>query len=131
LPSRPAELSRLLGGVLRVVHCNVPPWTARPPGRSGDGLRLQLVCDRAHGSTTTQRARTTRQRDPTWECNICVASASSSSEPEPAPCHRAANTQRRERLNELTEARRQLDEELAILHQELGMDPEPCNRQLA
>jgi hypothetical protein len=33
LPSRPAELSRLLGGVLRVVHCNVPPWTARPPGR--------------------------------------------------------------------------------------------------
>jgi hypothetical protein len=34
----------------------------------------------ALGSTTTRRARTTRQHDPTRECNVCVASASSSSE---------------------------------------------------
>jgi hypothetical protein len=27
------------------------------------------------------------------------------------------------------EAKRQLDEELALLHQELGMDPEPRDRQ--
>jgi hypothetical protein len=39
------------------------------------------------GSTTNRRAWTTRQRDPTRECNVCVASASSSSEPELAPCH--------------------------------------------
>jgi hypothetical protein len=29
------------------------------------------------------------------------------------------------RLDELAEAKRQLDEELALLHQELEMDPEP------
>jgi hypothetical protein len=60
----------------------------------------------APGSTTTERARTTRRHDPTLECNVCVASASSSSEPEPAPRHRAADAQRRARLNELAEARR-------------------------
>jgi hypothetical protein len=49
-----------------------------------------------------------------------VASASSSSEPEPAPRHRAANAQRRARLDELAEDKRQLNEELALLHQELG-----------
>jgi hypothetical protein len=57
-----------------------------------------------------------------------VASASSSSEPEPTPRHRAADAQRRAWLDELTEARRQLDEELALLHQELGMDAEPRDR---
>jgi hypothetical protein len=74
------------------------------------------------GSTTNRRARITRRHDPTWECNICVASASSSSEPKPAPRHRGANAQRRARLDELVEGRRQLDEELDLLHQELGMD---------
>jgi hypothetical protein len=82
-------------------------------------------------STTTRRARTTRQHDPTQECNVCVASASSSSEPEPASRHRAADAQRRARLDELAEARRQLDEELALLHQELGMDAEPHDRRPA
>jgi hypothetical protein len=57
-----------------------------------------------------------------------VASSSSSSKPELAPRHRDADTQRRARLDELAEARRQLDEELANLHQELGMDAEPRDR---
>jgi hypothetical protein len=39
--------------------------------------------------------------------------------------HRGADAQRRARLDELTEARCQLDEELALLHQELGVDAEP------
>jgi TolA-binding protein len=60
-----------------------------------------------------------------------VASASSSSDSEPAPRYRAADAQRRARLDELAEAKRQLDEELAILHQELEMDPEPRDRQPA
>jgi hypothetical protein len=34
-------------------------------------------------------------------------------------------------LDELAEARRQLDEERALLHQELDMDAEPRERQLA
>jgi hypothetical protein len=41
---------------------------------------------------------------------------------------RAADAQGRARLDELAEARRQLDEELALLHQELGMDVEPRDR---
>jgi hypothetical protein len=60
----------------------------------------------APGSTTTRRARTTRRYDPTWECNVCMASALSSSEPKPAPRHRAADAQRRARLDDLAEARR-------------------------
>jgi hypothetical protein len=60
-----------------------------------------------------------------------MASTSSSSEPEPASRHRAVDAQRRARINELAEAKRQLDEELALLHQELGMDPEPRDRRLA
>jgi membrane carboxypeptidase/penicillin-binding protein len=55
----------------------------------------------APGSTTTRTARTTWRRDPTRECNVCVASATSSSEPEPAPRHHTADAQRRARLNEL------------------------------
>jgi hypothetical protein len=85
----------------------------------------------APGSVTAQRAQTTRQHDPTRECNVCGASASSSSESEPAPCHGTANARRRARLDELAEVRRQLDEELALLHQELGMDAEPHNRRPA
>jgi hypothetical protein len=68
-----------------------------------------------------------RQHDPTWECNVGMASASSSFELEPAPRHRATDAQWRVRLDELAEVRPQLDEELALLHQELGMDAEPRN----
>jgi hypothetical protein len=57
-----------------------------------------------------------------------VTSASSNSEPEPAPHHRVTDAQQWARLDELAEARRQLDEELALLHQELGMDAEPHDR---
>jgi hypothetical protein len=74
------------------------------------------------GSTITRRALTVRRHDPTRECNVCVAPASSSSESEQAPRHRGANAQRRARLDKLAEARRQLDEELVLLHQELGAD---------
>jgi hypothetical protein len=82
----------------------------------------------APGSVTAQREQTTRQHDPTRECNVCGASASSSSESELAPHHRTADARRRARLDELAEARRQLDEELVLLHQELGMDAEPHDR---
>jgi hypothetical protein len=60
-----------------------------------------------------------------------MASSSSNSEPEPAPRHRVADDQRRARLDEPAEARRQLDEELALLRQELGADTEPRDRQPA
>jgi hypothetical protein len=60
-----------------------------------------------------------------------MASASSSFDPETVPRHCASDAQLRARLDELVEAKRQLDEELAILHQELGMDPEPRDRQPA
>jgi hypothetical protein len=82
----------------------------------------------APGSMTTRRTRTTRLHDPTRECNVCMASASSSSELELASRHRNVDAQRRARLDELSEARRQLDEELALLHQELGMDVENPDR---
>jgi hypothetical protein len=76
----------------------------------------------------TQRAQTTRQRIPTRECNVCVASASISSELEPAPrimpptpnCEHGSTSLWRQAP---------LDEELALLHKELGMDPEPRDRQ--
>jgi hypothetical protein len=57
--------------------------------------------DAASGSTTTRRARTTRRHNPTWVCNVYVASSSSSSEPEPAPRHRGAGAKRRAQLDEL------------------------------
>jgi hypothetical protein len=60
-----------------------------------------------------------------------VATTSSSSESELAPRHRGADDQQRAWLDELVEARRQLDEERALLHQELGMDVGPHERQLA
>jgi hypothetical protein len=56
-----------------------------------------------------------------------MASASSSFDPVPAPRHRTTDAQQRARLDELVEARSQLDEELANLHRELGEDLEPCN----
>jgi hypothetical protein len=67
----------------------------------------------------------------TRECNVCVATTSSNSSSEPAPRHRGADDQRRARLDELAEARHQLDEEQALLHQELGVEAEPCERQPA
>jgi hypothetical protein len=48
----------------------------------------------APGSTSTQRARTTRRHNPMQECNVCVASSSSSSQPEPALRHRDTDAQR-------------------------------------
>jgi hypothetical protein len=44
------------------------------------------------------------------------------------PRNRDADVQRRARLDELAEARHQLDEELALLRQELGVDAEPPDR---
>jgi hypothetical protein len=85
----------------------------------------------APGSTTTRRTRTARRHDPTRECNVCVATASSSFESEPAPCHRGADDQWRARLDKLVEARRQLDEELDLLHQELGIEIGPRDRHPA
>jgi hypothetical protein len=66
-----------------------------------------------------------QHHDPTRECNVCVASSSSSSEPEPASCHHDADDQRRAWLDELTEERCHLDEELALLRQEISVDAEP------
>jgi hypothetical protein len=85
----------------------------------------------ASGAEATQRTPTTQPRDPARECNVCVVSASSSSDPEPAPHHCVANAQRRVWLDELAKAKCQLEEELAILHRELGEDPEPRDRQPA
>jgi hypothetical protein len=93
-----------------------------------DSLRATSVIP---GSTTTQRAPTARRHDPTRECNVCVAPASSNFESEQAPHHRGADDQQRARLDELAEARRQLDEELALLHQELGADAKRHDRQPA
>jgi hypothetical protein len=45
-----------------------------------------------------------------------MATASSSSSSEPAPRHLGADDQWRARLDELAEARSQLDEEQALLH---------------
>jgi hypothetical protein len=73
------------------------------------------------------RAPSTRTRDPTRECFICVASASSNSTDRSQ--HHATDAQRRVRLDELAEARRQLNEELSNLHRELREDPKPHNRQ--
>jgi hypothetical protein len=109
-----------------------------PRGQPGlpDDLMTAYVNDlraigAAPGSTTTWRAQTTRRHDPTQECNACVASASSSSEPESALRHRDADAQQQARLDEVTEVRRQLDEELALLHQRAGMDAEPRDQQPA
>jgi hypothetical protein len=61
------------------------------PGLSDDPVTAYVNNLRATGAapgfTTTRRERTTRQHDPTRECNACVASASSIFEPEPAPRH--------------------------------------------
>jgi hypothetical protein len=87
------------------------------------------VTGTAPGTATTRRTPTTWPHDPTRECNVCVASASRSSDPESAPRHCATNSQRRARLDKLAEAKHQLDEEMAILHWELGQDLEPRDRQ--
>jgi hypothetical protein len=99
------------------------------PGLSDDPVTAYVNALRAAGaapgSTTTRRARTAQRHDPTRECNVCVATASSSFESEPAPRHRGADDQRCVRLDELAEERRQLDEELTLLHRELDVEAEP------
>jgi hypothetical protein len=71
-----------------------PPWTARPLGRPGGGLRQQLAHDRRHLQLCDNPEDTDHAAcDPTRECNVCVASTLSSSDPEPAPCHRATDAQ--------------------------------------
>jgi hypothetical protein len=112
-----------------------PQCTRGQPGLPDDPVTAYVnglrTTGAAPGSMTTQRARIARRHDPTRECNVCVATASSSSESEPAPRHRGTDDQRRARLDELTEARRQLDEELALLRRELGVEAEPRERQPA
>jgi hypothetical protein len=93
-----------------------------------DSLRATSIVP---GSATTQSTPTAQHHDPTRECNVCVAPASSSSESEHAPHHRGANAQRQARLDELAEARRKLDDELVLFHQELDTDAEPRDRQPA
>jgi hypothetical protein len=60
-----------------------------------------------------------------------VATTSSSSSSEPAPQHRGVDDQWRAQLDELAEARHQLDEELTLLHRELDVEAEPRERQPA
>jgi hypothetical protein len=104
------------------------------PGLPDDSVTAYVYSLRATsivpGSTTTWRAPTARHHAHK-ECNVCVAPASSSSESEHAPRHRGADAQRRARLDELAEARRQLDEELVLLHQELGTNTDTHDRQPA
>jgi hypothetical protein len=56
-----------------------------------------------------------------------ASSSTNSTDVEPAPRRRATDAQRWAHLDELAEARRQLDEELANLHQELGEERGPRN----
>jgi hypothetical protein len=99
------------------------------PGLSDDPVTAYInglrAAGAAPGSTVTRRARTAQHHDPTRDCNVCVTTASSSSESEPAPRHRDADDQRRARLDELAEARRQLDDELSRLHREHCVEAEP------
>jgi hypothetical protein len=76
-----------------------------------DALRASYT---ALGSATAWRVPQATVHDFTRECFICMASGSSSStDAESAPRHRATDAQRRARLDEIAEAKRQLDEELA------------------
>jgi hypothetical protein len=104
------------------------PWTAKPPGRSGDGLRCSASVPHHPGLYDSRREPRAPAWDFTHECFVCVASALSSSNYTGASatpsCHRH---QRRASLSEIAEARHQLDEELANLHRELGEDHRPCN----
>jgi hypothetical protein len=62
------------------------------PGLPNDPVMAYVNNLRATGATPrsmmTWRVRTAWQSDPTWECNVYVASTSSSFEPEPTPLHR-------------------------------------------
>jgi hypothetical protein len=111
LPSRPVETNRWAGGEFMERYTAIYP--CGQPGLPDDPVTAYVsglcMASAAPGSTTTLRARTARRHDPTWECNVSVATASSSSESEPAPHHHGANDQRHARLDELTEARHQLD----------------------
>jgi hypothetical protein len=96
------------------------------PGLPDDPVTAYVICLCTAGAVLGLRrlggAWTARRHDPTRECKVCVATASSSSSSEPAPHHRGADDQRRARLDELAEARRQLDEEQTLLHQEVGVE---------
>jgi hypothetical protein len=85
------------------------------PGLPDDSVTAYVNDLRTTGtaprSLMTRRAPTARRHDPTWECNVWVATASSRSESEQALRHRGADAQRRAWLDELAEARRHLDEE--------------------
>jgi hypothetical protein len=71
--------------------CGQPGLPDDPVTAYVNNLRATVA---ASGSVMTRRTPTTRPRDPTRECNVCVASASSSSDPELAPRHRATDAQR-------------------------------------
>jgi hypothetical protein len=117
------------------MECYTAMYPRGLPGLPDDSVTAYVnnlrAIGTAPGSATTRGTRTTRRHDPTRECNVCMASSSSSSEPEPASRHHGADDQRRAWLDELAEARRQLEEELALLRQELGVDAEPRDRQPA
>jgi hypothetical protein len=55
--------------------------------------------------------------------------STSDSDDSNLPRNRPTYAQHRARLDEIAEAECQLDAELATLHQELGQDNEPQNRQ--
>jgi hypothetical protein len=114
-------------------------YPRRQPGLPDDLVTAYVDALRethtAPGSATAQRTPRAPARDFTRECFVCVALDSSrSNDAEPAPRHHATDAQRRARLNELVEAMRQLDEELANLHRELGEDrprnPRPNPQQV-
>lgn len=74
------------------------------------------------GSTSVRRGPLTSLSDFTRECFVCdIRSASSLMDGEEAPRHCATDAQRRARLDEIAKAKRQPDDELAKLHQALGM----------
>jgi hypothetical protein len=118
----PLGLGEFMERYTAMYPCGEPGLPNDPVTAYVNNLR---VIGTAPRSVTTRGARTTRCYDPTCECNVYVASSSSSSEPEPATRHRGPDAQRHAQLDELAEARHQLDEELALLRQELGADAEP------
>jgi hypothetical protein len=131
-PSKLAETSRWPGGVRGAVHRDVPPWTTWPPGRPGDGLRQQPMSDRRRpwvydDSGGADHATAQSHARMQCLCGLRIKQLQTG----PAPRHRAADTQRQAWLDELAEARRQLDKEMSLLHQELCMDAEPCDRRPA
>jgi hypothetical protein len=75
-----------------MYHHGQPGLPDDPVTAYANNLR---VTGAASGSAMLRRTPTTRQRDPTRECNVCMASASSGSDLEPTPRRRATEAQRR------------------------------------